>query len=186
LKEVVYAVYRHQGGRWTRDRSFSSEQRDEAKAAAETLLTRQGVLGVTLVEETFVPSTGETKEVGIWSKTNNPAVPALGVATRKEREKAAEAAPATTRCGKEPFAGRQGRRRQRAQRRRCQGLGLQGQAATGRQGQEGRRARTGGSGAASARIGERLRTRDHRSEEVDHHVLRALHRLLDEVQLAVH
>ena len=94
MNEVVYAVYRHQGGRWTRDRSFPSEQREEAKKAAEALLMRQGVLGVTLVEETFNPTTGETKEVGVWSKSNNPAVPQLGIAVRKEREKPAEVAPA--------------------------------------------------------------------------------------------
>jgi adenylate cyclase len=94
LKEVVYAVYCHQGGRWTRDRSFPSEQREDAKKAAEALLTRQGVLGVTLVEETFNPTTGETKEIGIWSKSSNASVPALGIAMRKEREKPAEAAPA--------------------------------------------------------------------------------------------
>ena len=94
MKEVVYAVYRHQGGRWTRDRSFPSEQREEAKKAAEALLTRQGVLGVNLVEETFNPTTGETKEVSVWSKSGATAVPALGVAVRKERDKPAEAAPA--------------------------------------------------------------------------------------------
>ncbi|MSP21222.1 MAG: adenylate/guanylate cyclase domain-containing protein [Alphaproteobacteria bacterium] len=55
------------------------------------LLTRQGVLGVTLVEETFNPANGETKEVGVWSKSTNAAVPQLGIATRKERE-----APAST------------------------------------------------------------------------------------------
>lgn len=91
MKEVVYAVYRHQGGRWTRDRSFPSEQQEEANQAAEALLTRQGVLGVTLVEETFNPQTGETKEVGVWSKSNNPAVPQLGIAMRKERPKTAAA-----------------------------------------------------------------------------------------------
>lgn len=94
MKEVVYAVYRHQGGRWTRDRSFPSEQREEAKKAAEALLMRQGVLGVNLVEETFNPTTGETKEVSVWSKSGATAVPALGVAVRKERESPAEAAPA--------------------------------------------------------------------------------------------
>lgn len=82
MKEVVYAVYRFQGGRWTRDRSFSSEQRDDAKLVAEALVTRQGVLGVTLVRETFVPETGATDEVGVWSKTNNAAVPTLGIAMR--------------------------------------------------------------------------------------------------------
>ncbi len=94
MKEVVYAVYRHQGGRWTRDRSFSSEQKEDAKKAAETLLTRQGVLGVTLVEETFNPVNGETKEVGVWSKSNNAAVPQLGIAMKKERDKPAAEAPA--------------------------------------------------------------------------------------------
>lgn len=93
MKEVVYAVYRHQGGRWTRDRSFSSEQKEDAKKAAEALLTRQGVLGVTLVEETFNPVNGETKEVGVWSKSNNAAVPQLGIAMKKERDKPAAEAP---------------------------------------------------------------------------------------------
>ena len=99
MNEVVYAVYR-QGGPWTRDRTFLSGQREEAKKATEALLTRQDVLGVTLVEMTFNPVTGaprqpfETKEVVVWSKSNNSAVPALGIAMRKEREKAAEAAPA--------------------------------------------------------------------------------------------
>ena len=36
------------------------------------------LLGVTLVEETFNPVNGETKEVGVWSKSNNAAVPQLG------------------------------------------------------------------------------------------------------------
>ncbi len=95
MKEVVFAVYRFQGGRWTRDRSFSSEQQTQAKAAAEQLITRPGVLGVTLVRETFVPATGATEEVGLWSKHNNSAVPQLAVAMSKNKpERAAAAAPA--------------------------------------------------------------------------------------------
>ena len=94
MKEVVYAVYRFQGGRWTRDRSFSSEQQSDAKSAAEALVARPGVLGVTLVRETFIPATGSTEEVGIWSKHNNTAVPALGVAKQKARPEPAAMAAA--------------------------------------------------------------------------------------------
>lgn len=64
MSEVVYAVCRHEGGRWTRDRSFSENQKNDAKKAAEARAVRQGVLGVTIVRETFNPKTGSTDEVG--------------------------------------------------------------------------------------------------------------------------
>lgn len=95
MKEVVFAVYRFQGGRWTRDRSFSSEQQTDAKAAAEALITRPGVLGVTLVRETFVPATGATEEVGVWSKHNNNSVPKLGVQMTKAKPERATTSTAT-------------------------------------------------------------------------------------------
>ena len=79
MKEVVYAVYFHQGGRWVRERSYNSDQRDMAQQAARAAAAKKGVLGATLVRETFDPDTKATEEVGVFSQINNKAVPALNV-----------------------------------------------------------------------------------------------------------
>ncbi len=86
-KEVWFAVYLYSNGQWTRDRSFSADQRDQAIAAATGAPAATGALSAAVVEEVTGADTRDTDEDVVFTTPHLPGVPDLAAMVAKAQKR---------------------------------------------------------------------------------------------------